>query len=222
MSLVLVANDFVGDAAFTGFGQVAPVKRKREWRSDGVQYDNWQEQFNQVSSRPRRHWFINWAVLDEAARDKLVELFDAARGRYDSFLWLDDKEYLASGELITTDGSETQYQLQCTYYSGEDYEWTEDKKDIVPGATYAPVVSHSVDGAQTEVAAPPVNANEFSLDDATGIMTWPDAHPPSAGVLTVTFQYYFRVRFAADVFDDLQERPGLWNASDLHIVERIS
>jgi uncharacterized protein (TIGR02217 family) len=220
MSLTLVMNDFVGDAAFAGFDQACPVKKGREWKTDIKSSETWSEQVNQIVSRPRRHWYINWELLDKAARDKLIEIFDAPRGMGDSFLWLDDDEYLASDILIVADGVKNSYQLKCTYRSGQSYEWEENKYDIVPGGTYAPVVSHNVDGAQTEVESSP-GANQFTLDDTTGLLTWAAGHEPSAGILTVTFEYYFRVRWASDFFTDIKNYPRLYQGQDLHIVEKV-
>jgi uncharacterized protein (TIGR02217 family) len=220
MSLTLVMNTFVGNAAFTGFNQAAPIRKVREWKTDVKAGETWQEQRNQAVSRPRRHWYINWELLDKAARDKLIEIFDAARGMYDTFLWLDDDEYLASSVLIATDGSKTSYQLKDTYRSGASYEWSENKYDIVPGGTYAPVVVHNVSGAQTEVASSP-GANQFTLDDTTGLLVWSSANKLPAGILTVTFEYYFRVRWFSDEHVDLQTYTRLYQGEDLHIVEVV-
>ncbi|HUV65466.1 MAG TPA: DUF2460 domain-containing protein [Sedimentisphaerales bacterium] len=217
MSLTLKMKALVEAAAFTGFGQTTPVTKVRNWRTDVVSYDSGVEQRQQVLDQPIRGWMINWSLLDAAGRDQLREIFDAARGTCETFQWLDDDEYLCSSEQIATDGSETAYQLVCTYHSGETYEWTETKKDIVPGTLYAPVVTHSVDGAAAEVAAAP-GANEFTLDDTTGIMTFGVA--PSSGVLTCTYEYYFRVRFVEDIYTDLQFAAGpLYSAADLQIKE---
>jgi uncharacterized protein (TIGR02217 family) len=217
MSLVLKAKALVEAAAFTGFDQTNPVRKVRRWATDVVQYDSRLRQTQQVLDQPMREWFVNWSLIDEAGQNQLREIFDAARGTYDSFLWLDDTEYLASGITITTDGTSTTYQLKCTYHQGESYSWDEDKADIVAGDIYAPVVTHSVDGAQTEVESGP-GANQFTLDDTSGVMTFGAA--PSAGVLTCTFQYYFRVAFAEDSFEDLQRYPGpLFDDSELHLAE---
>lgn len=221
MSLSLVLNDFVGDAAFADFDQTEPIRKHFEWKTDLVEYDNMIQQRNKIMTRPRRHWFVNWTVLDLAARNKLKEIFHAAAGQYDTFLWLDSDDFLASAQTIATDGSATTYQLAATYYSGETYEWSEDKKDIVPGGTYQPVVTHNIDGAQTEVQVnPPNNADEYYLDDTTGIMTWKAASPPSVGVLTCTFQYYFRVQFAMDILEDNLIYPApIYRPGELHLIE---
>lgn len=221
MALNIALKAVVELAAFDGFGQQNPVRKVRNWKTEAVEFDSGVRQALSVLDQPVREWFINWSLLDEGGQDAVRRVFDAARGRGETFLWLDDKEYLCSGEEITTDGAETQYQLVCTYHGGESYEWTETKTDIVAGSIYPPTVTHSVDGAQTEVQVnPPTDANTFYLDDTTGIMVWPEAHPPSAGVLTVTFEYYFRVWFAEDSWEDIQGYPGpLYAGSELHIVE---
>lgn len=214
MSLTFDMKAEVEAVAFTGFDQSAPIRKTRAWRTDVVNFDSGVEQRQQVLDQPIRAWSVNWSLMDEAARNKLKEIHDAARGSYETFLWLDDDEYLASAEQITTDGVETDYQLVATYFSGETYEWTETKKDIVPSSIYAPVITHSVDGAQTEGV-------DYTLDDATGILIFGSA--PSAGVLSCTYEYYFRVRFADDVYNDLQFAAGpLYSASDLQIVEVLS
>jgi len=217
MSLTLKMKALVEGASFTGFSQGLPVRKIRRWKTDIVKYDSEVEQRGQVLDRPIREWLINWSLMDKAGRDKVREIFDAARGSYDTFLWLDDDEYLASVVSIATDGSDTTYQLKAVYYTGETYEWSEDKKDIVPGSIYAPVVTHSIDGAQTEVPSSP-GANQYTLDDTTGVLTFGAA--PSAGVLTCTFEYYFRVRFAEDVLEDTQmASEPLYDYGNLRIME---
>ncbi len=218
----LVINDFIGDAAFTGFDETEPMRKTFEWVTDKVSFDSRKEQRNQIISRPIRHWFPNWEILDSAARLKAIELFQRAKGKYDTFLYTDRDDFLADEITIATDGVEATYQLIQEYYDGETESWDENKKDIVPGGTYAPVVTHNVDGAQSEVAAAP-GANEYTLSDTTGIMTWSGGNEPSAGVLTCTFQFYFRVRFDSDQYIDLQFTPTpLWRLNNLHLVEVLS
>ena len=221
MTLAINMKSFVTDASFAGFDETTPVRKVRERRSDLVSYGTFKEQRNIISSRPRRHWFINWSLLDKAGRDKLIEMHDAGEGRAQEFWWLDSDEFLATAQTITTSGTAITFQLINVYRPGKTYTWTENKNAIVPSAVYAPVVTHSIDGAQTEVAAAP-GANQYVLDDDTGIMTWGAATPPSAGTLTCTFQYYFRVRFAQDTLEDLMIHTRLYSNPELHIVEVVS
>ncbi len=217
----LVINDFLGDAAFTGWDETEPMRKTYEWVTDKVSFDSRKEQRNQILSQPVRHWFPNWDVIDSATREKAIELYQRAKGRFDTFLYKDRRDFLADEITIATDGTTLTYQLIQEYYDGETEGWDEIKKDIVPGGTFAPVVTHNIDGAQTEDPAP--GANEYSLDDQTGIMTWSGGNEPSAGVLTCTFQFYFRVRFDSDQYIDLQTTPTpLWKLSNLHLVEVLS
>jgi uncharacterized protein (TIGR02217 family) len=192
-----------------------------QWATEVASY-GLKEQRNELWSQPKRWWFIDYGALTEPARNRLNELFNRARGRAETFLLFDRDDFLCDSEEITTDGSAATYQLCKTYYSGETEKWTEDKKDIMPGGIYAPVVTHDVDGAQTEVAAGP-GANEFTLDDTTGIMTWSGGNEPSAGTLTVTFQFYFRVRWTFDKITDSQFAPGYWRPANRgpHLVEVV-
>ena len=96
MSLSLKMKALMAAAAFDGFDQDLPVRKMRQWRTETVAFDTGIEQRNQIWTRPLRHWLINWSLLDQAARNQLMEIHDAARGAYDTFLWLDDDEYLAS------------------------------------------------------------------------------------------------------------------------------
>ena len=204
------------------YGQRYPVEMEFEWRTDVVPLGI-REQVNECWDRPKRHWYIDWAGLSSASRLRLIEMFNRARGRGNAFLWKDRDDYLCSAEQIATDGASATYQLCKTYYSGETEEWTEDKTAIMPAGVYAPVVTHSVDGAQAEVAAAP-GANEFTLDDTTGIMTWSGGNEPSSGILTVTFQFYYRVRWTFDKFKDSQFAPGWWRMAQggPHLIEVVT
>lgn len=214
----IVLSDFVNP----DFGLAYPVEMKKEWATDVVPL-GLKEQRNEIWPQPKRHWFVNWQALSELSNDKLIEMFDRGRGQANTFLWRDHKDFLCTAEDIITDGVTLTYQLAKTYYPGETESWTEDKTAIMPGGVYPPVVTHDADGAQTEVAGAP-GADEFNLDDGTGIMTWGAGQAPSAGILTVTFQYYFRVRWTADSHTDSQWAPGWWRVSERgpHLVEVIT
>ncbi len=217
----IVLNDVLAAAGFSGFDEIHPLRKSFQWITERVLYDSRKEQRNQILSRPIRHWWLNYAILDQDTRDALIEVFQRAAGRYRSFLYTDREDYQATAVTIATDGTTATYQLIQTYYPGETETWDEDKKDIVPGGTFAPVVTHNIDGAQTEVAAAP-GANEYTLDDTTGIMTWSGGNEPSAGILTCTFRFYFRVIFAMDLHVDLQPYPDLWRARGVHIHEVLN
>lgn len=216
----VVIDDFVSDAAWGVFDEILPLTKDFEWKTDVVSKDDRSEQRNQIDESPRRVWYLNWAILDEPARNKVVELFHRAKGRYDTFLHTDRDDYETSlAECsITAVGGETTTQLIKSYYSTTSETWDEDKKDIVPGTIFAPVVK--IDGVtKTE-------DTHFTLDDTTGIIDWTGGSAPNGAlstgeVVTANYRFYFRVRFGGDVYRDIQNKRGLWNARDLHLMEVI-
>ena len=218
MSINLVINDFVDDAAFTGFDETEPLRKEFEFVTDVVGYDSGKEQRNQIMEQPKRRWFLNWQLIDLAGRDKLLELYQRAKGRYDEFLLADrwDFECSLTDWSCTAAGGETTTQLQKSYYNGETEEWTETKKKIQPSAKFAPIVK--ID------AAVKTEGVDFTLDDTTGIIDWAAGAVGALGageVVTANYYYYFRVRFAEDVHTDIMSAARLWSASGLPLVEVI-
>ena len=219
MSINLVINDFVGDAAFSGFDEANPLSKDFEYVTDVIGYDSGKEQRNEVMVQPKRHWLINWELIDLAGRDKLLELYQRARGRYNDFLFADRWDFATelADWSYTAAGGETTTQLKKTYYIGETEEWTETKSKIQPSAEFAPVIK--ID------AVTKTEGLNFTLDDTTGIIDWTGGGAPvnalGAGeVVTANYQFYFKVRFEEDVHRDVMHRARLWQAP-IGIVEVI-
>ena len=212
----IVINDFVKDAAYGHFDEQAPLMKSADWRTDVVGYDSGKEQRNQIREQPIRSWPINWQWMDEAARDKLMELSMRAHGRALSFLYedLNDNLVTYTDWSFTLTTGDTTTQLQHTYYKGEDEEWTEDRKKIQPFGVYPPTIK--VDGnTKTEGA-------DFTLDDTTGLITWTGHTPNTGEVATADFKFYFKVRLVSDSYQDVQHQIGFWEGQDLVVVEDIS
>jgi uncharacterized protein (TIGR02217 family) len=199
----VVLKDFVDP----DYGRQFPVEMEFIWKTDVVSY-GLQEQSNQVWSRPKRRWFINWAALKTAARDKLIELHGRAAGRARTFYFKDEKDYSVAFTdwSYTATGGETTVQLGKDYYPGQAETWSENKKAIVPGAEYSPTVK--VDAATLTEGV------EYALDDDTGIVDFTSGSAPrgalGAGeVVTADFQFYFVVKFESDRFRDSWITPEL-------------
>jgi len=214
----LVINDFVGDATYGHFGEQAPLRKIFNWVTDVVSVDSGKEQRNQIMSRPLREWYLNWKWMDVAARNKLIELFQRAKGQYDTFLYKDYDDYACGLTecIVTAVGGETTTQLIKAYYVGESETWSEDKKDIVPSSVSAPIVK--ID------AAVKTEGTHFTLSDTTGIIDWTGGSSPvgalGAGeVVTASYQFYFRVRFASDSFLDIQHQKDWWETESLLLEE---
>jgi len=270
----LVITDFVN------FLQAEPLQKHFQWFTDVVRYDSGKEQRNQIMSRPVRHWFINWEMLPKINRDKLLEIFNRSKGRYDTFLFEDNDEkstvcsFTQNARAITAidqsaktftiggdhavdfpkdrtfdvagstgndgiyttvsasyDGTNTiiivseaipnatadgnilalEFQLFATYYSGESESWNEDRKDIKPDNCTV-----KVDSVQK------TEDTDYTLDDNTGILIFVPDVVGDTDIVEVTFNYYFRIRFAEDTHEDIMHHPGLWNAGRLHVIEVIS
>jgi uncharacterized protein (TIGR02217 family) len=212
----IVINDFVKDAAYGHFDEQAPLSKAFTWFTDKVKFDSRKEVRNQTSEYPIRNWFVNWQWMDEPARNKLIELFQRAKGAYDWFLYrdFDDQLVTVTDWAFTLTTGDTTTQLQKTYYKGEDEEWTEDKTKIQPLSKYTPTI-YVDDVPLTEGA-------DFTLDDATGLITW-TGHTPSTGeIVTANFKFYFKVHFPEDTHNDIQHQIGFWATDELFLVEDVS
>jgi len=212
----IVINDFVKDAAYGHFGEQAPLQKAFTWFTDVVTFDSRKEQRNQISERPIRSWNVNWKWMDEDARNKLIELFQRSKGRYNFFLYEDYADFLCTvddWEYTLTTG-DTTTQLQKTYYIGETEEWTEDKVKIQPSAKYTPTI-YVDDVAKVEGV-------DFTLDDTTGLITWTGHTPTTGEIVTADYKFYFKVRFMSDTHRDVEHQIGFWGVEDLVLVEDIS
>lgn len=211
----IVIPDFVG----AEYGQQYPVKMEFRWMTDVAAFDApGKEQRNQIYEQPIRQWFLNYQALTRADRDKFNELFNRAKGQYDTFLLRERDDFLCtlSDWEYAAVAAETSTQLQKTYYKGETEAWTEDKKDIMPGGIYAPTVTLD-NVTKTE-------DTHFTLDDSTGLIDWTSGSAPNGAmtggeIIRADYQFYFRVRFTTDSHIDLQAIPGYWRVGDKTLLE---
>ena len=101
------------------------------------------------------------------------------------------------------------FELSHTYYSGEDYEFEEPKKDIVDGSQVVTVAA----GAVTEGV-------DYTFSDTTGIIIFTDAATPTNGqVVAVDFEFYYRVRFTQDTFEIANIAGGYYDPDDIWLKE---
>ena len=211
----LVINDFVGDAAYGHFGEQAPLQKSFNWLTDLVSFDSGKEQRNQILEQPIREWPVNWQWMDKASRNKLIELFQRARGRYITFLYSDEEDYecaLTECSIIAI-ADQTNFQLIKSYYIGETETWDEVRKDIVAGSIFPPVVE--VNGA------PKIEGVDYTLDDTTGIIIF-GAAPGVDKIITANYRFYFRVRFAGDIHNDVEHQKGFYSYEDLRLIEVLN
>jgi len=82
----LVINDCIGVQA------THPVSKINNWFTDVVKFDSGKEQRNQIRESPTRGWVINWSILTESQRNSAMEIYNRAKGRYDTFQFRDPQE----------------------------------------------------------------------------------------------------------------------------------
>jgi uncharacterized protein (TIGR02217 family) len=196
------------------YGRQYPAHRQFQWSTDVVNYGRLSQR-NQRYSQPVRHWFINYQGLTLDDRNRLLEIFNRAAGQYRTFKILEtgqdgDYECSLAECSITAVAAQTQFQLVKTYYDGQTEEWTENKKKIVPGTIFPPVIKLN-STIKTE-------GTDYTLDDETGIVTFGSA-PGAAVVMTANYRFYFSIRFGADVYDDIRNLPEHWQAENIHLIE---
>jgi len=82
----LTINDYIGVQA------THPVSKVNNWFTDVVKFDSGVEQRNQIRESPTRMWRISWSILTETQRNSAMEIYDRAKGRYDTFQFRDPQE----------------------------------------------------------------------------------------------------------------------------------
>ncbi|MHA2377189.1 MAG: DUF2460 domain-containing protein [Candidatus Thorarchaeota archaeon] len=210
----VVINDLVGDAAYGTFGVQGPRRKTFDWRTDVVTFDSGVEQRNQIMSRPLRHFFLNWHYMDLAARNKLVELVNRAKGRYETFKYKDNLDFACTVAecSVTAAGGETTTQLVKEYYQGETESWTENKTLIVANSQTV-----WIDAAEK------TEGQEYTLNDNTGVIDWTGGAAPNGAlvlgeVVTALYEFYFLVRFIEDEHLDVEHYQDFWG-SEVHLIE---
>ncbi len=195
-------------------GRQFPARRDFEWSTDIVNLSGAKRtsQRNQLFEQPVRHYYINYQALTQAEKDRLLELFNRAKGQYATILIKDSEDMECSFTecSITAIAAQVNFQLVKTYYDNSSEEWTENKKKIMPSTIFPPVIK--LNGTtKTETT-------DYTLDDATGIVTFGSA--PGAGiVMTANYKFYFQVRFTFDTYIDQRNIHDYWQYEGIHLIE---
>jgi uncharacterized protein (TIGR02217 family) len=204
------------------FGDSSSRIRRMLWKTDVVTFDNGKIQRNQIFESPIRQFALNYQWMREGVRNKFLELFQRAKGRYESFLFLYEDDNICTytdwSYALTT--GDTTTQLQKTYYVGETEEWTENKTKIVPSSIYAPTLKVQIDSS-TQLTL--VEGVDYTLNDLTGIVTWittSAGYTPATGhVLTADYKFYFEVMFDVDVYEDVEHQIDWWSVEGIQLIE---
>lgn len=135
-------------------------------------------------SVPHYKYVVDYALLNPAEQNEISTAFLAARGQRDSFRFKDWQDFKATNQALGTgDGTATPRQLRKYYTFGP----TTFARDIL-----LPISSTVVVLAN---GSTPVPVTIDGTGKATPVGSW-----PSGQVLTASFEFDVRVRFASDFY----------------------
>lgn len=173
------------------FGSVGGPER----RTEIVALANGFEERNTPWAHSRRRYDAGVGLRSLTDLEALIAFFEARRGQLHGFRWKDWSDFRSCpanarpgplDQLIGIgDGHSRVFALQKTYLSGEE--------------SYARPIGKAVLGTVTAAVAedPKVEGLEFSVDPATGLVTF--AEPPPLGTrVTAGFEFDVPVRFDTD------------------------
>jgi uncharacterized protein (TIGR02217 family) len=151
-------------------------------------------------STPRWRFKLGYEMLRDNALNELKTLagfFLQRQGQFDSFLYLDpDDNAVTNGFLGTGDGTTTSFQCVRNF-----------------GGFAEPITNLS---GNPTVFVNGVSATNWTVS-SSGLITFATA-PATGAVLTVSFAFYFRVRFATDNADFEKFMWQLWEMKSCELV----
>ncbi|WP_205995561.1 DUF2460 domain-containing protein [Pseudolabrys sp. FHR47] len=170
-----------------------------ERRTDVVTLGSGREERNARWAHSRRRYDAGYGVKTHQALSQVIEFFEERRGRLHGFRWRDrlDHSSAAPGASVTAldqvigmgDGETASFALTKTY-----------------GGVHAPYqrrIEKPVAGSlRVAVAGVEVAGSAFTLDTATGIVTFLAGHIPANGqAVTAGFLFDVPVRFDTDYLE---------------------
>ena len=177
------------------------------WKTEIIPLASGAEARNALWARPLKRWSVMGVPLTGAAMSDIQRFFNARSGPHEGFRFRDPFGY-ASGDSVTAedtalgtgDGVTTTFQLSLN-------DGAETPRDVT-----RPVA------ASVMIAIEGVETSAFSVDDATGIVTF-DTPPGVDAILTAGFEYDLPVRFASDRLEFSQPTNGAVQLVRLELVE---
>jgi uncharacterized protein (TIGR02217 family) len=171
-----------------------------ERRTEIVALGSGREERNARWAHSRRRYDAGYGVKTYAELSDVVAFFEERRGRLHGFRWRDrlDHASAAPGATVTPldqiigvgDGDTTQFALTKTY-GGLHAPYRRPVVKPVPGS-----VRIAVDGLDV------TEGDAYTLDAATGIVTFLDGHVPQTGdAVTAGFLFDVPVRFDTDYLE---------------------
>lgn len=174
------------------------IKKAKSGREDRIAYYD----------APMCRWSIPFAFLRDrmttqnpsgvyAELKRLMGFFYARRGRFDSFLFEDYTDHIATDQGFGTGDGHTR-----TFQLGRSM-----------GAQFFEPIENIKGGPVVKISGVPTTA--FTLG-STGIVTFSTA-PAAGAALTWTGEFYYRCRFDTDEQDFTQMMHNIWEIDELPI-----
>lgn len=168
------------------------------------QTDNYFTVTGQHASKFQVGW--SFKITSSTGNDGVYTVSDISQDSSNTYIYVEENIPDSTG-----DGSVLRmyFQLYSTYYSGEDYEFSEPKKDIVPGQCTVEV--NSVE--KTEGV-------DYTLTDTEGVIMFVSGSTPTNGqTIEATFQFYYRVMFNSDSIGSSRIWNSHYNPDTMMLVE---
>ena len=172
------------------------------------------EERNASWANSRRVYDVSYGIRNADQLAEVVAFFEARRGRLYGFRFKDWSDYKSCSPMQIThpmdqwlangDGTRTEFQLQKTYFSGDQF-W---RRTITkPVADTVRVALNSTE-----------QLSGWSVDTTTGVITF--TSPPGAGLLVrAGFQFDVPARFDTDQLDLVLDIERLGSIPSIPLIE---
>ncbi|SIR08373.1 TIGR02217 family protein [Paracoccus thiocyanatus] len=185
-----------------------------ERRTQIVELASGDEERNASWANSRRRYDVSYGIRRTDDLAAVVAFFEARNGRLHGFRFKDWSDYkscapsgmpAATDQVIGTgDGSQTEFQLVKRYTSGAQ--------------TWVRTITKPVAGSSIIAVNGSPLASGWTLDSATGIVTFSAAPGPSIAI-TAGFEFDVPVRFDSDALDVTLDIERLGSITSIPLVE---
>lgn len=166
------------------------------------------EDYFRISGQHASKFLVGWEfAVDGTANEGIYTVEKISQD--DSYTYIYVEEEIPS---TATGGKVLRmyFQLSKEYYPGKDYVINEPKQDIIPDICEVDVDDRS---SATEGV-------DYELTDTEGILMFDNAYIPDIGAtIEATFDFYYRVRFVSDEFQDRNRVLSFYDPDVLNIKE---
>lgn len=177
-----------------------------DWTIGDVDQD---EDYFRITGQHASKFLVGWEFLVDGStgNDGVYTVEKVSQDASYTYIYVEEEipHATADGNLLRM-----YFQLCKEYYTGEDYAFTEPKQDIIPGEI-------TVDVDDRSWATEGV---DYTLTDTEGVIMFDSALVPVVdAVIEVVFDFYYRVRFVSDEFEDVNHVLEYYNPDVVSIKE---